>query len=169
MMYFVASAIPVDIRLFSGWMNDTDYTYYTKTDTGNKTSNNTVIWYQNQLIPLDNKLRDYMKWEKRNGVGEAKHYRMQPVHLVSHQVAENFFATASNIPWVKQPVCYLESGMLFVVVDPIVGVAELPYPGPKGYTSGVSVEDDECVEWASLTYIKFPQKFIDDEDEINGE
>jgi len=54
--------------------------------------------------------------------------------------------------------------MMFVVVDPIVGVAELPYTEDGVLGSGASVEDPvsgkECAEWASLTYIKSPEKFV---------
>jgi len=43
--------------------------------------------YQYQLVPLDNKLRDYMKWQSGK-IGEAKHYRMAPIIPVSHKTAE---------------------------------------------------------------------------------
>lgn len=161
MLYYVAGAIPVDVRLSSGWMNDTDYTRFTK-NASSKADNATVADYDNQLVPLDNKLRDYLKNEGTLGsaIGEAKHYRMIPVQITSHQVAEKFFATAYNIPWVKIPVAYLEGDVLFVVVDPIVGIAELPYTASGVKPDGAAVEDDECGEWMSLTYIKSPNPFV---------
>lgn len=36
--------------------------------------------------------------------------RMVPVQLVTHQIAKNFFVSAYNLPWIKNPVCYIESG-----------------------------------------------------------
>ena len=39
--------------------------------------------------------------------------------MVSHDMAQKFIVSASNIPWIKNPVCFIEDGMIFVVVDPI--------------------------------------------------
>lgn len=61
------------------------------------------------------------------------------VKLVSHQMAENFKASASNIPWVKNPVCYIEDNTIYIVVD--------SYDKPK-------------VDFCELTYIKTPNKFV---------
>ena len=35
--------------------------------------------------------------------------RSLPVYLVTHQIAQQFFSTAYNMPWIKNPVCYIES------------------------------------------------------------
>ena len=41
------------------------------------------------------------------------------VTLVSHDVANNFKATNTNLPWVKNSVAYLEGDSIKVLVDPI--------------------------------------------------
>ena len=48
---------------------------------------------------------------------DARKYRRIPVQLVSHQIAEKFFATSYNMPWVKIPVCYIENNKVNVVYD----------------------------------------------------
>lgn len=67
--------------------------------------------------------------------------RELPVQLVSHDMATKFFATAYNLPWVKIPVCFIESNILYFVCDPI----------NKPLTTG-----------ASIVYIKKPNTFVKD-------
>ena len=43
--------------------------------------------------------------------------RSVPVKLVTHEIAQKFFTTASNIPWIKEPVCFIEGSDIFVVYD----------------------------------------------------
>ena len=43
--------------------------------------------------------------------------RKLPIKLVSHQMAENFIASSSNVPWVKTPVCFIENKQLYAVCD----------------------------------------------------
>lgn len=45
--------------------------------------------------------------------------RTLPVKLTSHDVASKFFSSASNLPWVKTPVSYIEGNVFYVVYDPI--------------------------------------------------
>lgn len=45
--------------------------------------------------------------------------RSLQVKLVSHDMATRFFSSPHNIPWIKDPVGYIESGRLYVVYDPI--------------------------------------------------
>ena len=42
-----------------------------------------------------------------------------PVKLMNHEIASKFFATSSNIPWVKEPVCFIEDRDIYVVYDPL--------------------------------------------------
>lgn len=39
--------------------------------------------------------------------------------LISHESAKNFMQTSTNVPWIKQPVGYMESGKLIILYDPI--------------------------------------------------
>ena len=75
---------------------------------------------------------------------DTKKYRRVPVRLVPHQVAEKFFATSYNIPWVKIPVCYLENQKAYVVYD----LMNPPYVSPGAA--------------AHLVFIKKPNKFVKD-------
>lgn len=45
--------------------------------------------------------------------------RNVPVKLVNHEMAQRFFTSASNIPWIKQPVCFIEGDYVYVVYDPL--------------------------------------------------
>lgn len=45
--------------------------------------------------------------------------RGMPVRLMNHEIASKFFSTSSNIPWVKEPVCFIEDRNIYVVYDPL--------------------------------------------------
>ena len=73
---------------------------------------------------------------------------------MNHEIAQKFFASASNIPWVKQPVCFLEDRKLYVVYDPL----NVPY------------YHDTDTEHGSfrVTYIRKPNTFVKDLDNYTG-
>ena len=50
---------------------------------------------------------------------DGKNTRNLPVTLVSHDMATRFYSSASNLPWVKNPICFIEDGSIHVVHDPI--------------------------------------------------
>jgi hypothetical protein len=79
-----------------------------------------------------------------NAEHDNPNYRLLPVKLVPHQVAEKFFSTPYNMPWIKIPVVYIENGKANVVYD------ELNKPN-------VNIGDS-----AYFIYIKKPNLFIDD-------
>ena len=73
-------------------------------------------------------------------------YRRMPVKLVSHEIAEGFKASASNIPWIKTPVCCIESDggskpMLYIYFDSY---------------------DKPFTDFCAITYIKKPNRFVKD-------
>ena len=68
--------------------------------------------------------------------------RVLPIKLVNHEIAKSFFSTAYNMPWIKEPVCYIENGNIYVVFDP------LNMPIIRG--------GDEI----NVTYIKKPNTFV---------
>ena len=78
--------------------------------------------------------------DQRNSGAPYRTRRMR-VKLVSHQMADGFKASTSNIPWIKTPVCYIENDTVYIVVD--------PYDKPD-------------VNFCELTYIKSPNKFAKD-------
>ena len=68
-------------------------------------------------------------------------YRRIPVKLVSHDIADNFKASSSNIPWIKTPVAYIEGQTLNILFDPY---------------------DKPLTDFCELTYIKQPTTFAKD-------
>ena len=66
--------------------------------------------------------------------------RRTNVKFVNHQIAEGFISSASNLPWVKIPVVYIEEGKIYVVHDPL-----------KTYEP-----------YFDMSYIKTPNKFAKD-------
>ena len=50
---------------------------------------------------------------------DGKKTRNLPVTLVSHDTATKFYSSASNLPWVKNPICFIEDGSIHIVHDPI--------------------------------------------------
>ena len=45
--------------------------------------------------------------------------RSSLVKLVNHDIAKKFFASSSNIPWIKNPICFIEDKDIYVVYDPL--------------------------------------------------
>ena len=70
--------------------------------------------------------------------------RVLPIKLVNHEIAKSFFSTAYNMPWIKEPVCYIENGNMYVVYDPL--------NEPK-ISGGHEIY---------VTYIKKPNTFVKD-------
>lgn len=71
--------------------------------------------------------------------------RSLPIKLVDHNTASKFFASASNMPWIKEPVCYIENGDIYVIHD------SLNVPNPAAANKFVNV-----------VYIKKPNTFVKD-------
>ena len=71
--------------------------------------------------------------------------RALPIKLVNHEIAQKFFASAYNIPWVKQPVCYLEDRDVCIVYDPLNSPVKTAGPNEKAL---------------QITYIKRPMPFV---------
>lgn len=61
-------------------------------------------------------LSSLLEWNNINSIDNASHNK-QIVHLVSHEKADLFKSTDSNMPWIKQPVCYMQGKNIFVLVD----------------------------------------------------
>lgn len=65
----------------------------------------------------------YLKHQKTyvadHGPKDEKVTRLVLTKLVDHATASKFFSSASNMPWVKIPVTYIENNDLYVVYDPL--------------------------------------------------
>lgn len=130
MLYFVAASVPLDMHEIAGWYDDITFDD------------------SNVIKPIDNKDSDYQK-------REYKRYRMANIDLTSHHIAKNFYATSSNIPWIKNPIAFLENNNIFLLLDPCVGTPELDYLDPDTNTTRHG-------EWLQLSYIRKPFKFVKD-------
>lgn len=68
------------------------------------------------------------------------------VKLINHDAADKFKVSAYNIPWIKNPVCYIENDTLCIIFD--------SYDKPN-------------FKFVDLTYIKTPNKFVKDLDKLS--
>ena len=78
--------------------------------------------------------------------------RALPVKLVNHEIAQKFFSSAFNMPWIKEPVCYIEGKKIYVVYD------RLDAPLLEGKNATLKV-----------VYIKTPNRFAKDMDKIQND
>lgn len=95
----------------------------------------------NTTLPIDNaviyKLFDILYFLTALVLIDGK---LVTTNLVNHEIAKNFMHTATNRPWIKNSVCYIEGDNLIVLYDDY---------------SHKNVGD------LQLTYIKQPDKFVD--------
>lgn len=95
----------------------------------------------NTILPIDNaviyKLSDILYFLTALVLIDGK---LVTTNLVNHEIAKNFMHTATNRPWIKNSVCYIEGDNLIVLYDDY---------------SHKNVGD------LQLTYIKQPDKFVD--------
>ena len=95
----------------------------------------------NTTLPIDNaviyKLSDILYFLTALVLIYGK---LVTTNLVNHEIAKNFMHTATNRPWIKNSVCYIEGDNLIVLYDDY---------------SHKNVGD------LQLTYIKQPDKFVD--------
>ena len=73
---------------------------------------------------------------------DGVHNRSLPIKLVTHQMAEQFFITPYNMPWIKNPVCYIEDNKVYVVYD--------------------SIDQPDFTKSVRLSYIAKPNEFVKD-------
>ena len=80
----------------------------------------------------------------------TKYVRRLPVKLVNHEVAQKFFASAYNIPWIKTPVCYIEGDYINVVYD------SLSLPKIETFSN------NQAKDKLDVVYIRKPNSFVKD-------
>ena len=76
-------------------------------------------------------------------------YPIDIVKLINHDQAQNFVSTSTNIPWIKNPVGYLENTIFTILFD--------------NYLS--SNQTFMTIDKLILTYIQTPIKFVNDTDD----
>ena len=79
---------------------------------------------------------------------DGQNTRLVPTKLVTHAIAEKFFNTPYNMPWVKVPVSFIEGNTAYIVYDPI------------------NKPDKDSIH---LSYIKKPKSFVEHLDNIQPE
>ena len=78
-----------------------------------------IIQYK---LPNKNTMLYYVSSQLEQNIlnpADKKYSRLVPIRLVTHSIAEKFFNTPYNMPWVKNPVCFIEGDVAFIVYDPI--------------------------------------------------
>lgn len=76
-----------------------------------------------------------------SSIDNQKHI-IQSVSLISHENANKFKSTSTNLPWVKNPVCYIDNKIVHVLIDPY------------------DVKNNGGDMVLDVTYIKTPNKFV---------
>ena len=76
---------------------------------------------------------------------DEKARRSWPALLVSHETAQKFFATPYNMPWIKQPVYFMENGFMCFLLDSM-------------WNRLYDIENMACID---IHYIHKPEKFVD--------
>lgn len=134
----------VDANLYSADLPE-DYLYFI---TG-------VLYWQNKSWvdvagtgTHDSDFDEKYKFEKAIDQKTLGAARRMPVKLVNHEIANGFIASASNIPWVKTPVCFIENNQVGIVCD------SWNHPDANSPGSGFNS--------FGITYIKTPNKFTKD-------
>lgn len=130
------STIESDIKSIAdlGPLTKSEYLYLTKLDefdfaqNVSKTESPEDMLY---FLQASMRYNDHSYWTAFNNKKEYPEtdYKYDPVDgiktrsalvkLVNHEIAQKFFASASNIPWIKQPVCFIEDRDIYVVYDPL--------------------------------------------------
>lgn len=78
--------------------------------------------------------------------------------LIDHNTAEKFITTDKNIPWVKNPVCFIEDDKINVIGDPYLMLDTWKDKKSSDTTMWHSVD---------ITYIKRPKKFARDNNTVD--
>lgn len=85
------------------------------------------------FIQASMRYKDHSLWtpfdNDKGKEGDEQLYKYNPidgitlrsslVKLVNHDIAQKFFASSSNIPWIKNPICFIEDDDIYVVYDPL--------------------------------------------------
>ena len=103
----------------------------------------TIIMWPNTDVRESDRIytsRSKTRWDK-DFPYDRELYRTLPCQIVDYNTAQKFFTSAYNMPWIKNPVCYIHGDVLHVVK-----------------------EDDDISNYVTekcvLTYIKKPASFV---------
>ena len=88
-------------------------------------------------------VQSYFNYVPKGKPMDKLNSRLVPTKLVTHEIASKFMATSYNIPWVKNPVSYIENDIVYTVYDEL----NKPIVDPT--------------KTAHLTYIRKPNSFVE--------
>lgn len=114
-----------------------------------------LLYFLQATITYSNEQGDtstFTPFDGRYNPADGVKKRKLPVKLVNHEIAQKFFSSAYNMPWIKQPVCYIEDRSLILLVDPL----NKPEQG-----GGATLNTD-------ITYIRRPNTFVKNLDDFEG-
>lgn len=97
--------------------------------------------------------KGYTSYEGGYNPADSNTTRNIGVKLVNHEIAQNFMSSATNIPWVKEPVCFIEGNNIYVVYDPL---------------NPPTINDTDPNKSFRITYIKRPMTFVKDLSDTTG-
>lgn len=112
---------------------------------------NELVLASNEYTYSLKSLSDYLYYIKgsvdiiryTNAIDNKSHKNI-PVDLVTHEDADKFRSTENNLPWLKNPVCFIENDYIHLLIDPY------KYKNNQGSLK------------FNITYIKSPKKFVKD-------
>lgn len=145
-MYFVQLLITYDPEVIEGDILTEDEVY--KPGSAEFKEDDPDLWVKKVdvyygEVPFENQVD-----LKYGGTYDNVQVRSLPVKLVSHEIAEKFFTTPYNMPWIKAPLCFIEGNKVYVVYD----LLKKP--------------NVEIGDAAKLVYIKQPNKFAIKENSV---
>lgn len=76
------------------------------------------------------------------------------ITLISHDTAKQFFQTATNTPWIKGAVCFIEGDTITVLYD--------PYEWTRVDEDGNETKSDPTIKNIHITYVHKPVMFTKD-------
>ena len=127
-----------------------------------------MLYYITAYIKQDAlyKVTDESNIEVRDDYKPADGLRSRSlqIKLVSHDMASRFFSSSHNIPWIKDPVGYIENGRLHVIYDPI----NKPVINNTGGIVQGMVTNYGAVTPVEIVYIKQPNAFVKDLNRYTG-
>lgn len=120
-----------------------DFLYYVNCSIKKK-----VVGVQTEDVSGDAVVEELPMDQSYGGKFPTTRFRRLNVKLIPHGVADSFRSTANNIPWIKNPVCYIEHNQMYILYD--------SYDKPSS-------------DFCELTYIKTPATFTGNSDDIDFE
>lgn len=102
---------------------------------------NDLLYYLQSIVDID----------KNVSAIDNKNHNKATTILMSHEVANKYRATHNNLPWINEPIVYLEGGLLHLLFDtyshdPSVLIGTyIRKPKPFVISNGTSIPDEPSI------------------------